>query len=218
MNDSDEIATLYACYRSGALSRRELLEGIAGITGAAAAAAMLTTLETHGPEVEPNLALAACIAEMSDRLEIQGNVWDFSNAIDLQAWDMLDHVFTLDAEMAYGGVFLKGPRIKDWLRDTLTRPDLYGYCHMMLEPHIELSGDTAKSLTRCLNPMEIVFPDERRQVRYHFGWYHFQHVRTAQGWRIRRRLSDPDEVREVHWQTPSFNAVRANPPLPYREA
>jgi hypothetical protein len=116
MNDSDEIATLYACYRSGALSRRELLEGIAGITGAAAAAAMLTTLETHGPEVEPNLALAACIAEMSDRLEIQGNVWDFSNAIDLQAWDMLDHVFTLDAEMAYGGVFLKGPRIKDWLR------------------------------------------------------------------------------------------------------
>jgi hypothetical protein len=66
--------------------------------------------------------------------------------------------------------------------------------------------------------MEVAFADERRQVRYHFVWYHFRHSRTAQGWRIERRLSDPDAVREIHWQTPPFNAVRANPPLPYREA
>ena len=218
MNDSDEIATLYACYRSGTLTRADLLEGIARITGPAAAATMLTMLEARGPEAAPDVALASSIAEMSDRLEIQANVWDFSNAIDLQAWDMLDDVFTLDAEMTYGGIHLKGSRIKNWLRDTLTRPELNGYCHMMLEPHIEIAGDAATSLTRCLNPMEIVFPDERRQVRYHFGWYHFQHVRTPQGWRIERRLPDPEAVREIHWQTPPFNAVRANPPLPYREA
>ena len=83
MTDSDEIAALYECHRSGAITRRELLEGIAGITGAATAASMLSILETHGPEVEPNLALAASIAEMSDRLEIQTNVWDFSKALDL---------------------------------------------------------------------------------------------------------------------------------------
>jgi len=218
MNDADEIATLYACYRSGALTRADLLEGIAGITGPAAAAVMLATLEAHGPETAPDLALAASISEMSDRLEIQTNIWDLSNALDLQAWDMLDDIFTPDAEMIYGGAYLKEPGIKDWLRRTLTKPELYGYCHMMLEPHIELTGDCAISLTRCLNPMEVVLPDERRQVRYHFVWYHFRHVRTAQGWRIQRRLPDPDEACEVHWQTPPFNAVRANPPLPYREA
>jgi len=218
MNDADEIAALYACYRSGALTRPDVLEGIARITGAAAAAAMLTGLEVQGPESEPAQALAAVIAEMSDRLEIRGNVWDFSNALDLQTWDMLDGVFMADAEMVYGGAHLKGPGIKDWLRRTLTKPELNGYCHMMLEPHIELEGDRATSLTRCLNPMEVMFADERRQVRYHFGWYHFRHVRTVQGWRIAQRLPDPDAVREIHWQTPPFDAVRANPPLPYREA
>ena len=218
MNVSEQVAALYERYRSGALARGDLLESIAAITGAATAAAMLASLESRGPEATSDHAVAASIAEMSDRLEIQGNVWDYSNAIDLQAWDLLDDVFTPDAEMVYGGVPLTGAGIKDWLRRTLTGPGLHGYCHMMLEPHIELAGDSAKSLTRCLNPIEVVLPDERRQVRYHFVWYHFQHVRTAQGWRIQRRLPDPHEAREIHWQTPPFNAVRANPPLPYREA
>jgi len=132
MNVSDQVAALYERYRSGALARDDFLEGIAAVTGAATATAMLTALESRGMDAPPEHALAASIKEMSDRLEIQGNVWGFSNAIDLQAWDMLDDVFTPHAEIVYGGVCLKGPGIKDSLRRTLTRPELRGYCHMML--------------------------------------------------------------------------------------
>jgi len=218
MSDTDEIAGLYARYRSGALTRADLLEEIAKIIGAATAASMLTTLESQDTSGTPEQALITSIQEMSDRLEIQSNVWDYANAIDLQAWDMLDDVFMPDAEITYGGVLLKGPAIKDWFRQNLTKPELRGYCHMMLEPRIEIKGDVAKSLTRCLNPMEATLSDQRRQARYHFVWYHFHHVRTPQGWRIERRLPDPAGVRDIHWETPPFAAARANPPLPFREA
>src|SRR5581483_1297752 len=114
MSDTDEIAGLYARYRSGALTRADLLEEIAKIIGAATAASMLTTLESQDTSGTPEQALITSIQEMSDRLEIQSNVWDYANAIDLQAWDMLDDVFMPDAEITYGGVLLKGPAIKDW--------------------------------------------------------------------------------------------------------
>jgi hypothetical protein len=166
----------------------------------------------------PDRAMAMTMREMSDRLEIQSNVWDYSNAIDLHAWDLLDGVFLPDAEIFYGSVTLRGPAIKDWLRETLTRAELRGYCHVMLEPRITVTGDSAESLTRCINPMEATLPDRRRLVRYHFAWYRFEHARVADGWRIRRRLENPHEAGEVHWQPPPFSEARARPPLPYREA
>src|SRR6185369_7630104 len=104
-------------------------------------------------------------------------------ALDLQAWDLLDRVFATDAELLYGGTALKGPAIKQGLRDLLGRPELRGYSHMMLEPRITITGDSAESLTRCLNAVEATFADQRRQARYHFLCYHFQHVRTSDGWR-----------------------------------
>jgi len=212
-----EIAALYERYRRGAITRDDLMDRLAAHFGGAAAASILPILESRQAQTAEQ-AWAMTIAELSDRQEIQRNVWDFSNAIDLQVWDMLDEVLTPDAEISYGGVALVGPEIKSWLRRTLTEPDLSGYCHMMLDSRIVIAGDGAESLTRCLNPMEGLLPDERRQVRYHFVWYHFQHVRTPDGWRIRRRLVGSGEPRDIHWQTEPFNAARGKPPLPYRES
>ena len=212
-----EIAALYERYRGGAITRDDLLDRLATHLGGAAAASILPILESRRAQTAEQ-AWAMTIAELSDRQEIQRNVWDFSNAIDLQVWDMLDEVLTLDAQISYDGVALVGPEIKSWLRQTLTRPDLRGYCHMMLDPRIAITGDSAESLTRCLNPMEGLLPDERRQVRYHFVWYHFQHVRTASGWRIRQRLVGSGEPRDIHWQTAPFHAARATAPLPYQES
>ena len=213
-----ELAHLLTRYRAGSLSRRDLLAGIARLAGGAAAAAMLLPiLESQDATAAPARAVALSLQEMSDRLEIQRNVWDYSNAIDLRAWHLLDAVLADDAELFLGDQARNRADAVAWLKERFTRPDLHGYVHMMVPSRIILAGDAADSLTRCLNPVELVLPDQRHVAHYDFHCFHFQHVRTARGWRIRRRLS-AEEPRALRWETPPFNAVRGNPPKPYREA
>lgn len=212
------LARLLARYRMGDVNRRDLLAGIARLAGGTAAAAMLLPiLESQDATAAPERAVALSLQEMSDRLEIQRNVWDYSNAIDLRAWHLLDQVLADDAELFLGGQARGKADAVGWLRQRFTRPDLHGYVHMMVQSRITLMGDAADSLTRCLNPVERVLPDQRHVAHYDFHCFHFQHVRTPQGWRIRRRLS-AEEPRALRWETPPFNAVRGNPPKPYREA
>src|SRR5579862_7046909 len=104
----EEVTALYERYRRGAITRDDLLDRLAAHLGGAAAASILPILESRRAQTAEQ-AWAMTIAELSDRQEIQRNVWDFSNAIDLQAWDMLDEVLTPDAEIGYGGVALVGP-------------------------------------------------------------------------------------------------------------
>lgn len=212
-----ELAHLLTLYRAGGLSRRDLLAGIARLAGGTAAAALLLPiLESRAAEASPARAVALSLQEMSDRLEIQRNVWDWSNAIDLKAWALLDQVLADDVELLLGEQVRGKAAAVAWLKERFTRPDLHGYVHMMVQSRIDVAGDTADSLTRCLNPVERVLPDRRHVAQYDFHCLHFQHVRTRQGWRIRRRLAG-EEPRAMRWETPPFNAVRGNPPKPYRE-
>lgn len=213
-----ELANLLTHYRAGSVSRRDMLAGIARLAGGSVAAAMLLPiLESRAAEASPARAVALSLQEMSDRLEIQRNVWDWSNAIDLKAWSLLDQVLADDAQLFLGDQVRGRADAVAWLKERFTQPDLHGYVHMMAQSRITVAGDGADSLTRCLNPVERVLPDQRHVARYDFHCFHFQHVRTKQGWRIRRRLS-AEEPRAMHWETPPFNAVRGNPPKPYREA
>lgn len=213
-----ELAHLWGQYRAGALGRRDLLAGIARLAGGTAAAALLLPiLESQDVAAAPAHAVARSLLEMSDRLEIQRNVWDYSNAIDLRAWHLLDQVLADDAELFLGDQARGKAAAIAWLQQRFTQPDLHGYVHMMVQSRITVTGDRADSLTRCLNPVERVLADQRHVARYDFHCFHFQHVRTPGGWRIHRRLS-AEEPRALHWETPPFNAVRGNPPKPYREA
>jgi hypothetical protein len=208
-----ELAKLYQGYRSGRLTRRDILDGIANLAGGTVAAALLLPiLESHDAAAAPETVAALSLRELSDRIEIRVNVWDFATALDLQAWHLLDSVFATDAELLYGGTSLKGPAIRQGLRDLLARPELRGYSHMMLEPRIAITGDSAESLTRCLNAVEATFADQHRQARYHFLCYHFQHVRTPAGWRIRRSVAGAGEPDELHWQSPVFTEAESRPP------
>jgi hypothetical protein len=133
------------------------------------------------------------IEEISDRLEIQDLLIAYSTAIDTRRFDDLDRVFTPDAYIDYramGGVDGHFPEVKTWLAQVL--PNFPAYAHMLGNVDIRLAGDSATSRTLCFNPMVLgVPPDsggEQPQVLFCGLWYEDEFVRTADGWRMSRRV------------------------------
>ncbi|MGV0791877.1 nuclear transport factor 2 family protein [Mycolicibacterium sp. XJ1819] len=137
------------------------------------------------------------LEEISDRLEIQQLLIDYSTAIDQKQFDDLDRVFTPDAYIDYrvtGGIDGKFPEVKAWLKEVL--PNFPAYYHMLGNVDIRISydaaGDRATSRAICFNPMVMGGGDqgEARQVYFVGIWYVDEFVRTAQGWRMSRRVEE----------------------------
>jgi len=137
------------------------------------------------------------IQEISDRLEIQQLLIDYSTAIDQKRFDDLDSVFTAEAYIDYrvsGGVDGCYPEVKAWLKEVL--PNFPAYFHMLGNVDVRVVGDSATSRAICLNP--IVMGGERDQNSaqsssqvYFVGiWYLDEFIRTAQGWRMSRRVEE----------------------------
>lgn len=127
------------------------------------------------------------IEEISDRLEIQDLLVAYSTAIDNRRFDDLDQVFTEDAYIDYramGGVDGRFPEVKAWLAQVL--PNFPAYAHMLGNFDVRVSGDTASSRTLCFNPM--VLGGDDGQVLFCGLWYDDEFVRTADGWRMTRRV------------------------------
>ena len=62
------------------------------------------------------------LQEISDRLEIQQLMVDYSTAIDNKDFDALDHVFVPDAYIDYrvmGGIDGQFPDLKAWLKQVM---------------------------------------------------------------------------------------------------
>ena len=129
------------------------------------------------------------LEEISDRLEIQQLLIDYSTAIDKRRFDDLDRVFTPDAYIDYramGGIDGRFPEVKAWLAQVL--PNFPAYGHMLGNFDVRIEGDTAISRTFCFNPM--VFAGEKNQIMLCGLWYDDEFVRTAEGWRMNRRVED----------------------------
>jgi len=127
------------------------------------------------------------LAEISDRLEIQQLLVDYSTAIDQRRFDDLDKVFTPDAYIDYrelGGIDGRFPEVKKWLSAVL--PTFPVYAHMLGNFSVRVEGDTASSRVICFNPM--VLPGDKDQVLFCGLWYDDEFVRTAEGWRMTRRV------------------------------
>src|SRR5689334_12735616 len=94
------------------------------------------------------------LQEISDRLEIQQLMVDYSTAIDTRRFDDLDQVFTPDAYIDYrelGGIDGRFPEVKAWLKEVLPKFPLY--YHLVGNFSIKVTGDTAQSKIICFNPM-----------------------------------------------------------------
>lgn len=133
------------------------------------------------------------LAEISDRLEIQQLMIDYSSAIDQRRFDDLDRVFTPDAYIDYratGGVDGQFPEVKKWLAEVL--PNFPAYSHMLGNFDVRIAGDTASSRTICFNPMVMGGePGPAGAQVYFVGiWYVDEFARTAEGWRMTRRVEE----------------------------
>jgi len=127
------------------------------------------------------------LAEISDRLEIQQLLIDYSTAIDQRRFDDLDRVFTADAYIDYramGGIDGVYPDVKAWLKQVM--PNFPVYAHMLGNFAVTIDGDVASSRTICFNPM--VLGGEGTQVLFCGLWYDDEFVRTGGGWRMTRRV------------------------------
>ena len=131
-------------------------------------------------------------AEISDRLEIQQLTVDYSTAIDTRRFDDLDAVFTPDAYIDYtalGGIEGRYPEVKAWLAEVL--PNFPMYAHMLGNFSVRIDNDTATSRTICFNPMVVPAGTAKKaqeQVMFCGLWYDDEFLRTAQGWRMTRRV------------------------------
>ena len=130
------------------------------------------------------------LEEISDRLEIQQLLVAYSTAIDTRRFDDLDQVFTPDAYIDYramGGIDGQFPDVKKWLSEIL--PNFPAYSHLIGNFDVrvtrDVTGDTAKSRILCFNPMVL---GEDGQVLFCGLWYDDEFVRTADGWRMTRRV------------------------------
>ncbi|BBY43299.1 hypothetical protein A5765_13360 [Mycolicibacterium celeriflavum] len=132
------------------------------------------------------------LEEISDRLEIQQLLIDYSTAIDQKRFDDLDRVFTADAYIDYrvtGGIDGRYPEVKVWLTEVL--PNFPAYYHMLGNVDVRISydpaGDTASSRAVCFNPMVM---GGEGQIYFVGIWYVDEFVRTAEGWRMSRRVEE----------------------------
>jgi hypothetical protein len=137
--------------------------------------------------------LVLSLEEISDRLEIQQLLVAYSTAIDTRRFDDLDQVFTPDAYIDYramGGIDGPFAEVKAWLAEIL--PNFPAYSHLLGNFDVRVSrspdGDTATSRTLCFNPM--VLGGEKQQVMFCGLWYVDEFVRTAEGWRMTRRVQE----------------------------
>jgi hypothetical protein len=130
------------------------------------------------------------LEEISDRLEIQQLLVAYSTAIDTRRFDDLDQVFAPDAYIDYramGGIDGQFPDVKKWLSEIL--PNFPAYSHLIGNFDVRVTrdatGDTAKSRILCFNPMVL---GDDGQVLFCGLWYDDEFVRTADGWRMTRRV------------------------------
>ena len=127
------------------------------------------------------------LAEISDRLEIQQLLVNYSTAIDRRRFDDLDHVFTpTPTSTTARWAVSTTPRMSrsGWRRCCRNFP---AYFHMLGNVDIRVDGDSLPSSTICFNPMKL---DESGRVLFCGLWYEDEFVRTADGWRITRRVED----------------------------
>ena len=138
------------------------------------------------------------LQEISDRMEIQQLMFDYSDAIDRKNYEALDAVFTPDAYIDYramGGIEGRYPEVKAWLKEALAQ--FPSYQHMVANMSIRVDGDSATGRTVCFNPMQVRLDDGGSQVMFLGLWYVDKFVRTPQGWRMCERGEEKCYVHNV---------------------
>ena len=132
------------------------------------------------------------LQEISDRLEIEGAIERYTRGVDRGEWDVLDTVFTPDAEIDYtesGGIADTYPAVKSWLAEVL--PAFFPKrMHSLHQVDITFpggpGGDEALASAYFHNPMPLADGNGGEKLAEFGGLYHHTFVRTSDGWRSRK--------------------------------
>ena len=130
------------------------------------------------------------LQEISDRLEIQDLLARYSNAIDSMQWQLLDELFTEDADIDYtsmGGIRGTLAEQKDFLEANLPTIFQKGFQHLAATTLFEIDGDAAQIRTICFNPMVL---EDQAHILFCGMWYQDSLVRVDGRWRIQKRVQD----------------------------
>lgn len=121
-----------------------------------------------------------------DKLEIAEKLKLYALAVDTQNWNLLDDVFTPDAEIAFPGQ--QWTSLDDWKADfAAVHLPFEATQHIITVMAISVDGDRASSI--CYGDWLLIRKlgaDKAGEWRGQ-GWYEDQHVRTPQGWRVCQR-------------------------------
>ena len=131
------------------------------------------------------------LQEISDRLEIQDLVYEYAALIDQKRFDDLRQVFTEDATIDYsavGGPVGNPEEIIAFLNQVMVM--FPNHQHLNANPQISVDGDTATGRVMCFNPQEMSMPDGKTHVFMVGLWYVDEYRRTAEGWRISKRVEE----------------------------
>ena len=131
----------------------------------------------------------AALQALADRIEIDDLITRYATALDTWDFDLLDTVFTPDAEFDYEEVGqFTGDRaaFKAWMAEVA--PMFEMWLHHATNRAITIDGDTATVVSYLINPIII---KGRPGVLREGGRYHDRLVRTDDGWRIVARREEP---------------------------
>ena len=126
--------------------------------------------------------------ELVERAAINDLLDDYALAIDSRDWELLDGLFTADAELDYTGSGVPaGTRdeVLGWIQKALGGVALTQ--HVLMNRRIRVSGETATARTELLNPL-VLQADGAAQLMLLGGVYEDQLVKAADGWRISARI------------------------------
>ena len=129
------------------------------------------------------------VRAIEDRLEIEDVIIRYANAVDFQDDELLESCFTDDATASFAGVPAGpgGAAIVAFLVSLRGAP-VIGSTHRFGNVVVTLRGDEADVQSRA-----VVYGvrGEPLSLRMRGITYHDRFVRTADGWRIARRVHAP---------------------------
>lgn len=132
------------------------------------------------------------LQSLADRLAIHDVLVRYSAAIDTKNFAMLDDVFAPDGIGDYrasGGIRGNLAEIKEWLGQALAIFTVVQ--HLVTNLTIELRGDEAVTSCYLFNPLGYPRDDGTTEMLWCGAIYRDRLVRTANGWRIRERVIQP---------------------------
>lgn len=126
--------------------------------------------------------------DLADRAAISDVLDDYALAIDSRDWDLLETLFTGDAQLDYteSGVPAGGrDEVLASIRQIL--PSVALTQHVLTNRRIRVSGDAAEARTELLNPL-LFSGDDGTQLMLLGGVYEDRFRRTDDGWKIEARV------------------------------